>query len=111
MSISCNVSKSTLKQMTKIHDDVKDDILYQIWEEYLVDYIDYNSFVKDFKPTKKNRQLSRTKKILIIEDDDRCQARVWRKLDKEYVRCNKSIDKNSDTFCCYHSEKQNYGKF
>ena len=111
MSVSCNVSKSTLKQSSNINDSFKNDVLYEIWDEYLRGYIDYESFIGDFVKNKKNIRLSKRKKIIIVEDDDRCQARVWKKVEKKYVQCNKAKDKNSDCYCCFHLKKQNYGDF
>ena len=112
MSISCNVSKCTLKQLSDINDSIKNDILFEIWDEYLRGYIDYNSFNGDFiKKKGKNKRLSKKKKIVIINDEDRCQARVWKNIDKTYVQCNKTKDKDSDLYCCLHLDKQNYGTY
>ena len=97
------------KNYNEFNDDLtyfKLNILTDIHKKYL-QHMDLNEIIKDYKFSKQKNK----KKIIIkrnFVDEERCNARVWRK--GSGCRCSKKKIENFD-YCKTHIFRKNYGIF
>lgn len=106
-SISTNISGATLKLFADSITLNKELLLKDIWETYLKDHIDFNTFKDEMMPKIKKKEIKTSKKLEV--NKSLCRARIWNSLTKEYTQC-KFKCKDSG-YCDKHNEKRNYGDF
>lgn len=104
-----NISAKTIRSFDK---DLKDhmrtvvnNMFFDLLETETVSLDDFEAEFINHKPIPKIEK-SPTKRI--IDDEERCNCRIWIHAKQEYNRCNKRKKKGT-YFCKIHQINRNYG--
>jgi hypothetical protein len=109
MSINAKISINTLDDFENNYNNMKDQVLSMIHEDFLKNYISFEDLKKSFIP-KKKKMIIIKKKRFIKKEGEKCLAAVWQKGEKK--RCGNKQQKDCK-FCQFHDleSKRHYGIF
>lgn len=100
-----NISKKEITNFNKDLLNYQNNLLREIYDEFLIDKVDINTYLKEFKKNDKKPKIIIKKNI---KDVDRCCAKIW--VNGHGSRCNKYRCEGID-YCKIHLYKRNYGRF
>ena len=109
MSINAKISINTLNDFENNYNNMKDQVLSMIHEDFIKEYISFEDLKKSFIP-KKKKMIIVKKKRAIKKNGDNCIAAIWCKGEKK--RCGNKQQKDCK-FCQFHDSesKRHYGIF